>query len=222
MVRILLAEDDRLLSDGVAMALRQSGYTVEQILSGSEADQAVRSSNFDLMILDLGLPEMDGTEVLSRLRQRKQNLPVLVLTARDSLEDRVTGLDLGANDYLIKPFDLPELEARIRALTRRDSWDNQTYIENGPLKYDVGGKVLSINGEAVSLSARELAVLELLLQKLGRVVNKNQIVDALSDWDSEVTFNAVEIIMHRLRKKIESSDCKIKTVRGLGYMMDRL
>lgn len=222
MVRILLAEDDRLLSDGVAMALRQSGYTVEQILSGAEADQAVRSSHFDLMILDLGLPEMDGTEVLSRLRQRKQNLPVLVLTARDSLEDRVTGLDLGANDYLIKPFDLPELEARIRALTRKDSWDNQTYIENGPLKYDVSGKVLSINGENVSLSARELAVLELLLQKLGRVVNKNQIVDALSDWDSEVTFNAVEIIMHRLRKKIEASDCKIKTVRGLGYMMDRL
>lgn len=220
-MRILLAEDDKFLSDGLQLALSHNGYALDLVRSGSDADHALTVNQYDLLILDLGLPDLDGMEVLRRLRGRGQGLPVLILTARDGLDERVSGLDLGANDYLTKPFDLPELEARIRALLRKDNWANQTEIHNGPLTYHTVNRQLYAHNEPVELSARELAALEMLIQRVGTVVTKEQMSSSLSSLGEELTFNAVEIVMHRLRKKLESSGCNIKTIRGLGYMMEK-
>ncbi len=220
-MRILLAEDDQFLANGLCMALGSSGYTVDRVVSGSEADLALNVTDYDLLILDLGLPQMDGLEVLKRLRGKGMRLPVIILTARDGLENRVQGLDLGANDYLTKPFHLPELEARIRALLRKDHWGNQTEIICGPIRFDTVARTCMINDQSLELSARELAVLEILLQNAGRVVNKTQITSRLSNWDSEVTFNAIEIVMHRLRKKLDQTGFTIRTLRGLGYLIEK-
>ncbi len=220
-MRILLAEDDDYLADAISMALRDGGYSVDKVASGTDADQAVNSSNYDLLILDLGLPALDGLEVLKRLRGKGQPLPVLILTARDSLQDRVNGLDLGANDYLTKPFDLPELEARIRALLRKDRWGNRTTISHGDLQFDTVSRQVTLKEELVELSARELAVLEILLQRVGRVVTKRQLAEHLSSWEMEVTYNAIEIVIHRLRKKLEPSGINLRTMRGLGYIVEK-
>jgi two-component system OmpR family response regulator len=221
-MRILLAEDDDYLADAISMALRDGGYSVDKVATGTDADQAVNSSSYDLLILDLGLPALDGLEVLKRLRGKGQTLPVLILTARDSLQDRVNGLDLGANDYLTKPFDLPELEARIRALLRKDRWGNRTSISHGDLQFDTVCRQVTLNDELVELSARELAVLEILLQRIGRVVTKRQLAEHLSSWEMEVTYNAIEIVIHRLRKKLEPSGIKLRTMRGLGYIVEKV
>ncbi len=220
-MRILLAEDDNYLSDAISHALRGGGYSVDKVLGGEEADQAVRTCNYDLLILDLGLPGLDGLEVLKRMRGRGQTLPVLILTARDTLQDRVKGLDLGANDYLTKPFDLPELEARIRALIRKDLWSNRTIVKHGSLEFDTVDRHLTINGDLVELSARELATLEILLQRSGMIVTKAQLAEHLSNWETEISHNAIEIIIHRLRKKIEHSDLSLRTIRGLGYLVEK-
>jgi len=220
-MRILLAEDDDLLADGIAMALRHSGYTVDEVRAGPEADMAAGVTPYDLIILDLGLPRLDGIDVLKRIRARGQKVPVLVITARDGIEDRVKGLDSGANDYLVKPFQLPELEARIRALIRKDVWHNQTEVRYGALVYDTVGRTALINDEPLDFSAREIAVLELMLQRAGRVVSKSQIGEHLSTWDVELTHNAIDIIMHRLRKKLENSGVNLKTLRGLGYVLEK-
>ena len=219
-MRILLVEDDQMLSNGVSLALTQNGYVVDHVRTGKDADQALSKTNYDLLVLDLGLPEMDGLEVLTNLRQRGKATPVLILTARDSLEDRIAGLDLGANDYMTKPFHLEELEARIRALLRKDSWGNQTEIKYGDFVFDTVGRVLTVGGKPVDLSAREIAVLELMLQRVGKVVNKNQLKEHLSSWEAEISFNAIEIVMHRLRKKLDLSGCTIRTIRGLGYILE--
>jgi two-component system OmpR family response regulator len=220
-MRILLAEDDQFLANGLCMALGNSGYSVDRVGTGTEADLALNVTTYDLLILDLGLPQMDGLEVLKRLRSKGLRLPVLILTARDGLDDRVKGLDLGANDYLIKPFHLPELEARIRALLRKDHWGNKTEIVCGPIRFDTVARSCMINDQPLELSARELAVIEILLQNTGRVVNKTQITERLSSWDTEVTFNAIEIVMHRLRKKLDQSGFTIRTLRGLGYLIEK-
>jgi two-component system OmpR family response regulator len=219
-MRILIAEDDAIIADGLTRSLRQGGYAVDWAPNGQEAEAALLTVAYDLLILDLGLPKMTGLEVLKRLRGRSSALPVLILTAMDGTGDRVKGLDLGADDYMVKPFDLAELEARVRALTRRSSGTTPT-IQCGQLSYDQIGRVAQIAGQPLELSAREIGLLEILLSRMGRLVSKDQLVDQMCGWGEEVSHNAIEVYMHRLRKKIELGGVKITTVRGLGYCLER-
>lgn len=219
-MRVLLAEDDEVLSDGISKALRQCGYAVDHVDSGSDADHALTTAQFDLLILDLGLPRLDGLQVLQQLRSRGDRLPVLIVTARDGLQDRVAGLDHGADDYITKPFDLPELEARVRALLRRSQLGNNMEIVYGPLKFDTTGRHVAINDQPLELSAKEIAVLEVLLQKAGRVVSKEQLIEHMYGWDEEVSHNAIEVNVHRLRKKLEPDGVTIRAIRGLGYLLE--
>ncbi|MDD3017954.1 MAG: response regulator transcription factor [Comamonas sp.] len=222
-MRILIAEDDQVLADGLLRSLRNSGAVVDHVTNGAEADTALLMNNhFDLLILDLGLPRVHGLEVLRRLRSRNDSLPVLILTAADAVEERVKGLDLGADDYMAKPFSLQELEARVRALTRRGMGTTSATIRHGPLVYDQAGRVATIDGKMVELSARELGLLEVLLQRAGRLVSKAQLVERLCEWGEEVSNNAIEVYIHRLRKKIEKGPIRIATVRGLGYCLERI
>ena len=216
-MRILIAEDDPMLADGLTVALRQSGYTTDRVTSGLEADTALAAQQFDLLILDIGLPGLDGFQVLRRLRERKTPTPVLILTALDGVENRVHGLDLGADDYLTKPFDLKELEARVRALTRRAQGQVVPQINHGRLSYDPANRIATVDGAPLELSGRETALLEILLNRIGRVVSKDTIIDLMFQWGDEVSQNAVEVYIHRLRKKLEFAGASIATVRGLGY-----
>lgn len=219
-MRILIAEDDELIADALTRALRRAGYAVDHVKSGSEADAAMASQAYDLLVLDLGLPRMSGVEVLQRLRARKSICPVLILTARDAVQDRVTGLDAGADDYLTKPFALPELEARVRALTRRGT-GHARVVTLGVLSYDQADRSVTVDGSLLDLSARETGVLEILLMRAGRLVSKDNLVDHLCEWGEEVSLNAIEVYVHRLRKKLEASGLRISTVRGLGYCLEK-
>lgn len=214
-MRILIAEDDAILADGIVRSLRQAGYAVDQVHDGPEA-LAVDYSAFDLLILDIGLPRLSGIEVLKRLRQTGVGVPVLILTALDGVRDRVSGLDAGADDYLAKPFALEELEARIRALTRRGQ---AAVLKHGALSFDPRGRVAELNGAPLELSARETGLLEILLARAGRMVSKEQMVNLLCEWDKELTTNAIEVYVHRLRRKLEPGGVRILTVRGLGYCL---
>lgn len=220
-MRILLAEDDQILADGLCRSLREAGYAVDHVADGANADAALAANEFDLVILDLGLPRVDGLDVLRRLRARNASTPVMILTATDSVEQRVTGLDLGADDFMAKPFALSELEARVRALVRRSMGAANSLMRLGALSYDQVGRVVSIDDKPLELSAREIGLLEILLQRAGRLVSKEQIVNHLCEWGEEVSHNAVEVYMHRLRRKIEGGGIKISTVRGLGYCLER-
>ena len=219
-MRILLAEDDAVIADGLIRALRKAAYAVDHVGNGLDADTALLSQTFDLLILDLGLPKLSGIDVLRRLRSRKSATPVLILTAQDGIEDRVRGLDAGADDYLTKPFALPELEARVRALTRRGTGQT-TRLELGALSYDQAEKIVKVHGQLIDLSAREMAVLEVLMLRAGRLVGKEQLVDHLCGWGEEVSTNAIEVYVHRLRKKLEPYGIRITTLRGLGYSLER-
>ncbi|MFM8665044.1 MAG: response regulator transcription factor [Betaproteobacteria bacterium] len=221
-MRILIAEDDQVLADGLLRTLRGNGYAVDHVASGSEADAALSTQEFDLLILDLGLPRLHGFEVLKQLRGRGSATPVLTLTAADSVEQRDKGLDLGADDYMAKPFSLQELEARVRALARRGMGVASNVIKHGPLTFDTTGRVAYINDAMVELSARELGLLEVLLQRAGRLVSKDQLVERLCEWGDEVSNNAIEVYIHRLRKKIEQGPIRIATVRGLGYCLEKI
>jgi two-component system OmpR family response regulator len=219
-MRILIAEDDAIIADGLARSLRQGGYAVDWAANGLAADTAVMTVSYDLLILDLGLPKLSGLDLLKRLRGRGSQLPVLILTALDGTGDRVKGLDLGADDYMVKPFELAELEARVRALTRRSAGTTPTIV-CGQLTYDQVGRVAQIQGQPLDLSAREIGLLEVLLTRMGRLVSKDQLVDHLCGWGEEVSHNAIEVYVHRLRKKLEVGGVKIATVRGLGYCLER-
>ena len=220
-MRILLVEDDVMLAEAITRALTQSAHAVDNARTGEEADHALATSDYDLVVLDVGLPQIDGFEVLRRLRARRSTVPVLMLTVNDALEDLVTGLDLGADDYLTKPFRLSELEARVRALIRRAHASASSDLSHGRLRLDMAGRRLSLDGQPMELSARELAVIELLLLREGKVVTKQQIVDHLYGWEDASSSNAVEVFVHRLRKKLEGSGVTIATVRGMGYLVEK-
>jgi len=220
-MRILLVEDDKVLADALCRALVQSAYAVDVVDNGEDADTALATQIYDLAILDIGLPGLTGLDVLRRARARKSHVPVLMLTAFDTLADRVRGLDLGADDYLSKPFDLPELEARVRALLRRGNANPSPYLTHGRLSLDTVGRRVFHDNTPVELSARELAVLELLMLREGRVVSKEHMVNHLYGWGDEVGANAIEVYVYRIRKKLEPLGCQIRTVRGMGYLMER-
>jgi two-component system OmpR family response regulator len=220
-LRILLVEDDSILANTLYLALHESGYVVDAVNDGVSADHALTHDVYDLVVLDLGLPGMDGMQVLKHLRSRKFRVPVLILTARDGLSDRVGGLDLGADDYLTKPFELPELEARIRVLIRRNHGISDTLIEYGPLRYDSLSKRVMVGDQILELSARDISVLEILLLRSGRVVSKELLAERLYGWGEVVGDNAIEVGIHRLRKKLEPAGITIRTIRGLGYLMDK-
>ena len=209
-----------MLADAIGRALMQSAYAVDAVDTGELADQALMLHTYDLAILDIGLPGLDGLEVLRRLRARRTVMPVMMLTAFDTLADKVRGLDLGADNYLAKPFDLPELEARVRALLRRGAGATPM-LEHGELSFDTIGRRAYHKGRPVELSSKELALLELLLMRQGRVVSKEQLVNHLYGWGDEVADNAVEVQVYRLRRKLEHLGCEIRTIRGMGYLMER-
>jgi two-component system, OmpR family, response regulator len=220
-MRILVVEDDSVLRDGLTRSLRSAGYAVEVADDGKLADQLLSVHSFDLVVLDLGLPGLDGLEVLRRLRRRASNVPVLILTARDSVDDRVNGLDVGADDYLVKPFELAELEARVRALMRRAQSVATARINHGALTLDTAARRAFVGEDALDLSAREVALLEALLLSAGRVVSKDQLADRLYGVSDEVGPNAIEVFVHRLRRKIETAGVSIRTIRGLGYLVEK-
>lgn len=220
-MRILVAEDDPLLADGLVRALRAAGYATDCVRDGRAADTSLATQQFDLLILDIGLPVMDGFQVLKRARDRRLDVPVLILTALDDVESRVRGLDLGADDYLVKPFELAELEARVRALTRRARGNAATVLVHGDLAFDPAHRTATVRQQPLDLSAREVALLEIFLARTGRVVSKEQIIDLLCQWGEEVSANAVEVYVHRLRKKLEPANVKLATLRGLGYCLEK-
>jgi len=219
-MRLLIAEDDPLLADGLSRALRQSGYVVDWAEDGLQADRWLADQNYDLVVLDLGLPNLEGSEVLQRLRARKQRLPVLILSACDAVDERVRLLDLGADDYLVKPVALSELEARMRALIRRGRASPDPLLALGRLTLDTNGKRAWIDAMPLDLTAREWAALEFLAARANRIVSKEQVMESLYSWEDEITPNAVEKFISRLRVKLEPSDVIIRTVRGLGYYLE--
>jgi DNA-binding response OmpR family regulator len=201
--------------------LARAGHGVDQVKNGAQADSALRSTPYELCVLDIGLPDIDGFEVLRRLRQRSTRINVLVLTARDAVEDRVRGLDLGADDYMTKPFSLSEFEARVRALLRRTSLPSGA-ISVGGLTVDLEAKRVTVNGAPVELTVREWALLELFLARPGRVLSKDYIAQQLFNYDEYQALNTIEVYVSRLRAKIESGGVRIRTVRGFGYLWDPL
>ncbi|WP_275097024.1 response regulator [Sedimenticola hydrogenitrophicus] len=216
-MRVLLVEDDQLLGDGLNIALEQMGYTVDWITDGNQAEIALRDPSLDLVILDISLPGQDGLTLLRKIRQRNNPIPVLLLTARDSLNDRVLGLDSGADDYLPKPFDLEELAARLRAIARRRAGRSTPLLRHGPVTLDPASRAVLLHDQPVICTAREYAILEALLMNSGQVLSRHRLEEALYGWDDGVESNAVEVYIHHLRKKLGKST--IQTVRGAGYMI---
>jgi DNA-binding response OmpR family regulator len=220
-MHVLVVEDDAVLADGLARALAGHGMAVDVVRHGDQADQLLqRPGAADVVVLDIGLPGIDGFEVVRRLRLRGGVIPVLLLTARDAIEDRVQGLELGADDYLVKPFATAELVARVRALARRNA-PKPSVLALGDLTLDTTAKRARIGERVIELSVREWAVLEYLLQHGARVVSKQQIIDAILPWGDDLTLNAVEVYISRLRLKIADAGISIRTIRGFGYMLEQ-
>lgn len=216
-MRILLVEDDALLGKGVAAGLAQAGWAVDWVVDGLDAETALRTNNYDSIVLDLGLPGIDGLTLLEKLRAGNDRTPVLVLTARDTLADRVAGLDAGGDDYLVKPFELAELQARLRALLRRSKGTVGPRLQQGRVALDPAGHVVFLDDEPVELSAREFATLQELMMNAGRVRTRSQLEDSLYGWGEEIGSNTVEVYIHNLRRKLHTD--LIRTVRGVGYII---
>ncbi len=219
-MRVLIVEDDALLANGLTEMLRREGYVVDAVGSAEQADAALRISDIDLVILDVGLPGVDGFTWLKRLRARGGEQTVLVLTARDALADRVHGLTLGADDYLAKPFAPEELSARVSALARRGRAMRSRIIEHGPLSIDLARKRAMIAGKPLDLPQREHAILEFLFSNVDAIVGKDKIAGAVASWDEQISPNAIEVHISRLRSKLEPAGIRIRTVRGLGYLVE--
>ena len=220
-MRILITEDDAALAEALQFSLGQSGYAVDWVANGAAADNVLKDDVFGLLILDLGLPKLDGFEVLRRLRRRNASLPVLILSGRETPDEKVLGLDLGADDYLVKPFSLNELQARVRALLRRWQGAAGPVISYGDLNFDTVGRNATVAGRALPLSAHELGVLEILIHRYGRVVSKEQILEQLYNYDKDGSDNAIEVYVHRLRRKLEGSGLAVRTLYGRGYMLEQ-
>jgi DNA-binding response OmpR family regulator len=218
-MRVLIVEDDPLVGDGIRRALNGGGFAADLVASAEAAKSALDTEAFDLVIADIGLPRQDGLQLVRSLRNRGQIVPVLILTARDGLEDRVIALDLGADDYLSKPFQVPELLARCRALIRRANSVASARISFGDLELDTTRKSVTAGGKALELSQREWAILECLILNAGHIVSKNKLVSAIADWSEDLTLNAVEVYVSRLRAKLGGA-AVISTVRGMGYRID--
>jgi two-component system response regulator QseB len=218
-MRLLLVEDDSMVGESLRKALRQDGFTIDWVQDGRSAEVAISGESYDLMLLDLGLPKRSGLEVLRSLRQAGNRIPVLILTARDAVSDRITGLDAGADDYLIKPFDFDELEARIRALLRRQAGRVDSVIRVGELTLNTCSREVHFKGQPVALSGREYALLEAFLDRPGAVLSLAQLEEKIYGWNDEIGSNAIEVYIHGLRKKFGADF--IKNVRGVGYMVTK-
>ena len=218
-MRVLLVEDDAMIAQGLQAALRQAGYAVDWMRDGKSATLALQPAVFDLILLDLGLPGRDGLEVLRELRQRGDATPVIILTARDEIQDRVNGLNAGADDYIVKPFDLDEVTARMRSVLRRVAGRGDSSIQHGDLRLDPLTRAVQRGGVPVSLSAHEFAVLEALLQRPGAVLSRAQLEDRLYGWNDSIESNAIEVYVHGLRRKLGSD--AIRTLRGVGYYVPK-
>ncbi len=220
-MNILLIEDDEVLADGLTHTLSSSGYSVTGATNGAYAEHLLKAQGFDLIILDLGLPDMDGLQLLRKLRTQKLSLPILILTARDDMNDRIEGISQGADDYMTKPFELRELEARLHALVRRCYGGFNHIIEVGNLQLDTSNHQILAKGELLSLSARESAVLEILMMQKGKIISKDKIAQHLSLHGDALADNAIEVYIHRIRKRIEPFNAGIRTLRGLGYLLEK-
>jgi two-component system, OmpR family, response regulator QseB len=218
-MRVLLVEDDGMIAQGLQTALRQAGFAVDWMRDDGSAAAALKTSAFDVMLLDLGLPHRDGIDVLRELRKRGDKTPVIILTARDEIQHRIAGLDAGADDYVVKPFDLDEVMARMRSVLRRATGRGDSTIQHGDLRLDLAARTIERNGAPVSLSAHEYAVLEALLQRPGAVLSRSQLEDRLYGWDEQIGSNAVEVYIHGLRRKLGSD--VIRTLRGVGYFVPK-
>ena len=218
-MRLLVVEDDIHLGDGLQVALRQEGYAVDWVKDGEEAELALRVEPYDIVVLDLGLPIMSGVELLDKIRAQGSDVPVLILTARDTAEDRISGLDKGADDYMVKPVNVDELCARIRSILRRAHGRAIPKIIHGNIEVDVAGRVVAQDGNQIDLSGKEFAVFQQLMENQGRVLSKRQLEEGIYDWESELESNAVEVYVHHLRKKLGKN--LIRTIRGVGYVVDK-
>jgi len=220
-VRILLVEDNEALADGLSAILKGTGHAVDVVGDGASADAAIASENFDLVILDLTLPEMDGLDVLRGMRARASKAAVLILTARGAPEERVRGLDLGADDYMIKPFDISEFEARVRMLLRRQAGLRSSAVTFGGIALDLNSRTFSAEGTPLDIPARELGLLEILFMRAGKVVAKEAIMQSLAAFDDDLSANAIEQYVSRLRKRLAPHGLTVRTARGIGYYLDR-
>jgi two-component system, OmpR family, response regulator QseB len=217
-MRLLLVEDDEILGDGLVAGLKMEGYAVDWLKNGKLADEALKLNSYELVVLDLNLPDMDGISILKALRSRKNETPVLVLTAKDTIPDRILGLDSGADDFVIKPFDLNEVCARLRALARRNEGRGTPTIEHQGISLDPASHQVMFNGEKIELSQKEFEILSFLMSNIGRVISRARLEESLYSWNSDVESNTVEVHIHHLRKKLDSG--VIRTVRGVGYIID--
>ncbi|CAN4265417.1 OmpR Response regulators consisting of a CheY-like receiver domain and a winged-helix DNA-binding domain [Methylophilaceae bacterium] len=219
-MKLLLVEDDALLGDGVRTGLKQAGFAVDWVQDGLAAKVALDSEEYDLLVLDLGLPKLSGMDLLKSVRAKRASLPVLILTARDTVADRVAGLNAGADDYLVKPFDLDELIARLNALLRRSAGQVELTLQHGAIELTPASHQVRLAGTDVSMSAREFSLLHTLLLHTGRVHSREQLEQTLYGWGEEVESNAIEVHVHHLRKKLGSD--LIRTLRGVGYVIDKV
>ena len=217
-MRLLLVEDDEILGDGLQAGLIMEGYAVDWLTNGRMADEALKLNSYELIVLDLNLPDMDGMSILKALRARKDETPVLVLTAKDTVPDRVLGLDSGADDFVVKPFDLNEVCARLRALARRQEGRGSPTIEHKGIVLDPASHQVTFNNEKVELSQKEFEILSFLMSNIGRVISRARLEESLYSWDSDIESNTVEVHIHYLRKKLDPAI--IRTVRGVGYIID--
>jgi two-component system, OmpR family, response regulator len=218
-MRVLLVEDDRMIGEAVAQALKDASYAVDWVTDGTSALDATESGEYQILILDLGLPKVDGFEVLKRMRRGGDETAVLIVTARDGVEERISGLDLGADDYLVKPFAVGELLARIRAVVRRQAGSGSPMLTNGSIVVDPATKVAACEGRRCQLSAREFSLLQALLQRPGAILSRQELESRIYGWNEEIESNAVEFLIHGVRKKLGSE--AIRNVRGLGWLVEK-